>query len=282
MRSFHANESRLSQAFTLTRRRRNGSAPGPFRPSSVVKANPVAGGGGERVLAGAVAAVRIGERNGVDAELPGQVVARAPELLLGDRVGELGELCVRPAVRAEHDAGLGEIGELLPARDLLAVEPARRAPDRGGGHEQERPDAGVAPERLDDVPERVVRRDDDAPAREGRPAGRVALDQPLDRQRPHPQQPEHAHLAVERPRCDVEPLLARLQLAGQAVVEQRRVPAPQPPPLGSRRRRADAAPEGGAGGDREQIAARRDERMGSAAEERAAGAGADRLLTSGR
>ena len=111
----------------------------------------------------------------------------------------------------------------------------------------------------------------------GRPAGRVALDQALDRQRPHPQQPEHAHLAVERRGATSSrpgPASARRPGGGRAAPCTRSAAAATrqlSPPSGRRaRRRRERRSRADRGAPRRA--------QGQRCRGAAAGAGADRLL----
>ena len=61
-------------------------------------------------------------------------------------------------------------------------------------------------------------------------------------ERPEAEQPQGAQLAPEAARRDVDPLLAGLQLAGEAVVDEDGVGGGQPPPLLRRRLASDPLP----------------------------------------
>ena len=70
-------------------------------------------------------------------------------------------------------------------------------------------------------------------------------EQVVKRQRPEPSRRSDPQVAVEALRRDVDPLLARLQLAGEAVVDEDRVGAGQPPPFAEVDRGADPGPARG-------------------------------------
>jgi hypothetical protein len=133
---------------------------------------------------------------------------------------------------------------LVPARDRLAVDPVGGPADLGGGDEQLRRQPRRPPQRLDRVGHRVVGGDREAAARQVVALAAVELLQLPQRQRPEPEQAQEAELAAEAARVEVDPLLPGLQLAGEAVVDQDRVGAGQPPPLLRGRVLADPLPEG--------------------------------------
>jgi len=195
------------------------------------EAELVAGGLGCLADGVVVIAIGIGDDRRRLRQVLAQLGQRARQLDLADRFGKLGETAVVTGVGADRDSGGGELFHLCPGGDRLAVDPM------GGRAELRRRDeelwapVGRSPQRLDAVGDRVVGGKGDGAARDLRFAA-VEGEDLLDPERLESEEAKRPQLTAEAPRRDVDPLLARLQLAGEAVVDQDGVGGGEAPPLG--------------------------------------------------
>jgi hypothetical protein len=189
--------------------------------------------------------MRVGEQRGEGNALlevpPGPLELVREGLRVEARQGR-----VSARVRPQRDACVGEPLQLLPRRDRLVSRPPRASADLLCRHERLRPDVCVKEERLHDVAKGVVRGDDEASRRKHEPVAGVEGEEVVGRERPEAEQAQEPNLPREELRGEIEPLLARLRLAGQPVVVQRDVRAVrEAAPFVARRSRPHARPEGG-------------------------------------
>jgi hypothetical protein len=172
-----------------------------------------------------VVAVRVGEDRRRRGQPFTQFGERAGELLTALVLPELGQATVVAGVRTDRDAGIGERAQLLPGRDRLSVDPVRACAQLRRRHEKLWAPAGVTAQGLDAVDDRVVDRDRDAAAGQLCDLTGVEGENRRGVEGSEPAQPQRPQLTGEATRRDVDPLLTRLQLAGEAVVDEDRIGA---------------------------------------------------------
>jgi hypothetical protein len=164
---------------------------------------------------------------------------------------ELRQRDMRSRMRGDRPACRRKLLELLPRRDRLprGPGPARAPADLVRWHEDDRPQLRPPAERDDCVAEGVVGAEHDRTARQRRLRVGVKPNQLVGRERPEPEPPKPAQVALEHLGRDVQAFLARLWLRDPVVVDDDVRALREPAPFGGRRGAPDAAPERRFGGE---------------------------------